>query len=112
MTDKEQRQIFGENLNYFINLKQKSQAEVADDLDIPHTTFNTWCVGKVIPGFKMLNTLTEYFDCRISDLIDKHSENFNDEYQLRVLMEKPHDASFIRRLLAYAKFIEANPEEK
>lgn len=111
MTDKEQRQIFGDNLNYFITLKGKTQGEVADDLDIPRTTFNTWCVGKVIPGFKTLNILVEYFGCRISDLVNEHSENFDNEYQLRKIMEKQHNKQFVDRLLAYAKFLEQNPEE-
>lgn len=110
MTDKEQRQIFGENLNYFIGLKRKTQAEVADDLDIPRTTFNTWCVGKVIPGFKTLHILADYFDCLITDLINKHSDNFDNEYQFRKIMEAPHDAAFINRMLAYAKFLQQNPE--
>jgi len=111
MTDLQQRKIFGENLNYFITLKGKPQGEVADDLDVPRTTFNTWCVGKVIPGMRMLCVLADYFDCTISDLVNKHGEAYNEQYQFRKLAEQEHDVQFLRRMLAYAKFLKSNPED-
>lgn len=112
MTDVEQRKIFGENLNYFIKMKEKTQSEVADELDVPRTTFNTWSVGKVVPGMKMLNKLATYFGCTLADLVDEHGEGYDVRYQFRKLMEEQHDTAFLKRMLAYAKYLKSNPEEE
>lgn len=107
-----QNELFSNNLNHLIKLSGKTQKQIAADLDIPRTTLSTWCIGRNVPNLITLRKLAEYFNCSISDLIEKQAENFDDTYQLKIIIEKPHDPSFIRRLLAYAKFIEANPEEK
>ena len=47
--DNLQKRIFAKNLNFYISKSNKQQNEVAKDLGFPPTTFNTWCVGKVMP---------------------------------------------------------------
>ena len=110
MTDLEQRQIFGENLNHLITLSGKKQQDIADELDIPHTTFNTWCVGKVIPSVKVLHTLADYFNCSILDLIDKHDESFEYRYQVVRLFRKHKEVNYAKQVLNYLNFLEANPD--
>ena len=41
MTDEEQKRIFSKNLGYYISNSGKQQKEVAADLGISPTTFNT-----------------------------------------------------------------------
>ena len=66
MTEEEQRRIFSKNLNYYISNSGKQQKEIAVDLGISPTTFNTWCVGKV-------QAIADYFNIGKSDLIDDKS---------------------------------------
>lgn len=70
MTDEEQKKIFGKNLSKYIELSGKDQKEVAKDLGFPATTFNTWCVGKIIPGMGKVQKIADYFGIGKSDLLD------------------------------------------
>lgn len=73
MTDEEQKRIFSKNLNFYISNSGKQQKEVAKDLDISPTTFNTWCVGKIMPRMGKVQKIADYFGIGKSDLIDDKS---------------------------------------
>lgn len=73
MTDEEQKRIFAKNLNYYISLSGKQQKEIANDLGYSPTTFNTWCVGKIIPGAGKIQHIADYFKIGKSDLLDDKS---------------------------------------
>lgn len=70
MTEDEQRKIFAKNLNYYISLTGKQQKEIAKDLQLSPTTFNTWCKGKIMPRMGKIQMLAEYFHIGKSDLVD------------------------------------------
>lgn len=70
MTDEEQKKIFSKNLNYYIASSGKQQKEVAKDLGISPTTFNTWCVGKIMPRMGKVQKIADYFKVGKSDLIE------------------------------------------
>lgn len=59
--DKELSRIFSSNIKYLISRSGKRQQDVALELGIPRTTFNNWCVGKVLPSLPKLRALAEYF---------------------------------------------------
>lgn len=73
MTDEEQKKIFSKNLNYYINKSGKQQKEVAKDLGIIPSTFNTWCVGKILPRTGKIQSIADYFKIGKSDLLDDKS---------------------------------------
>ena len=73
MTDEEQKHIFSKNINYYISLSGKQQKEVAKDLGYNPTTFNTWCVGKIIPSTGKIQRIADYFHIGKSDLLDDKS---------------------------------------
>lgn len=77
MTDDEQKRVFSKNLNYYISNSGKQQKEVAKDLFISPTTFNTWCVGKVMPGIGKVQKIADYFGIGKSDLLDDRSSERN-----------------------------------
>ena len=110
MTENEQRQIFGDNLNYFIAKSNKNQVEISDDLDVPRTTVNTWCAGRAIPGMPMLKKLMAYFHCTLSDLVDKHESYYEELHGLTMIIEENKNEQFLKRMLAYAKLLSENPE--
>lgn len=74
MTDNEQKIIFSKNLNYYIAQSGKQQEEVAEDLGISPTTFNSWCVGEILPRMGKVQLLADYFKIRKSDLIYDKSQ--------------------------------------
>lgn len=73
LTDEEQKKIFSKNLNYYISQSGKQQKEIAKDLEYSPTTFNTWCVGKIIPSAGKIQRIADYFHIGKSDLLDDKS---------------------------------------
>ena len=73
MTDEEQKRIFSKNLGYYISNSGKQQKVIAADLGISPTTFNTWCVGKIMPRMGKVQAIADYFGIGKSDLIDDKS---------------------------------------
>lgn len=70
MTDEEQRKIFSKNINYYIAQSRMQQKDVAKALGFNPTTFNTWCVGKIIPSAGKIQKIADYFKIGKSDLLD------------------------------------------
>lgn len=70
MTDEEQKRIFSKNLNYYISQSGMQQKEVAKALGYSVTTFNTWCVGKILPSTGKIQKIADYFKIGKSDLLD------------------------------------------
>lgn len=70
MSDEEQKKIFSKNINYYIAQSGKQQKEIAKDLGYSPTTFNTWCVGKIIPSAGKVQKIADYFGIGKSDLLD------------------------------------------
>lgn len=88
MTDEEQKHIFSKNLNYYINCCGKQQKEVAKDLGISPTTFNTWCVGKIIPSMGKIQRIADYFKIGKSDLLEDHSIEHDPELDFQIMYNK------------------------
>ena len=50
LDDQRQKEIFSENLTYYIEQSGKDQKRIAIELDINPPTFNQWVTGKAIPS--------------------------------------------------------------
>lgn len=73
MTDEEQKRIFSKNINYYISQSGMQQKDVAKALGFNPTTFNTWCVGKIVPSAGKIQKIADYFKIGKSDLLDDKS---------------------------------------
>lgn len=111
MTNNEQKEIFGENLRRIIEASGKQQQEIADALDIPKTTLNTWVVGKVIPQYSKLRRLAEYLGVAIVDLTEKTAPNspemdLHDKLMLEIhKRENRLNTEQLQRLIGYLDFM-------
>lgn len=85
MTDDEQKKIFSKNLNRYIYQSGKQQKEIALDLGYSPTTFNTWCVGKIIPSAGKIQKIADYFNIGKSDLLDDKISTPIKRYYVNVL---------------------------
>lgn len=110
MTDEEQRKIFSRNLNYYISQSNKQQKEIASLLGYSPTTFNTWCVGKIIPSAGKIQRIADFFGINKSDLLDDHSE---EKYYLDEATAKKAQEIFSNKDLAllFDAAIDASPED-
>lgn len=66
----DQKIIFAKNLNYYLEINQKTQKEVADLLGIGLSTFNSWCTSFKMPRMDKVQMLADYFNILKSDLIE------------------------------------------
>lgn len=72
MREQDAKKIFANNLNYFLQINNKSQIEVANKLKIKPSTFSSWCTGQKMPRMDKIEMLANYFNIKKSDLIEEH----------------------------------------
>lgn len=61
MTEEEQKKVFAANLNFYIGKSGKQQKEIAKEIGYNTTTFNTWCMGKILPKMGKIQKIADYF---------------------------------------------------
>lgn len=104
MNEKEQKEIFSENLNRFLAIYDKSQKEVADAIGVSPQTFNTWCKGIAIPRMGKVELLSNYFHVPKTGLIDRQVDEIKERYDLEVahmLMEIKNNPKLRKFVHAY-----------
>ncbi len=77
MLDDKYKKIFSKNLNYYMNLKGKTQTDIINDLDINKSAISSWCNGTRLPRMNKVELLADYLNITVSDLIGNNDENNN-----------------------------------
>lgn len=76
MSDLGNREIFSKNLQYYMNLYNKTRIQVAKDIGVSYTTLTSWIKGTNYPRIDKIELLANYFRVNKADLIEnKYSEN-------------------------------------
>ena len=76
MSDLGNREIFSKNLQYYMNLYNKTRIQVAKDIGVSYITFTSWIKGTNYPRIDKIELLANYFRVNKADLIEnKYSEN-------------------------------------
>ena len=83
MTNEEQKRIFAENLNYYMQLNNKQQVDVAKDLEINPTTLNMWCKANALPSTGKIRKLADYFHIQ-------QNRSFLHQYPSKQQVDKQH----------------------
>lgn len=81
MSDLGNREVFSRNLNYYMNLYDKTRREVAADLNISYTTFTSWLNGTNYPRIDKIERLANYFHINKADLIEDKYKYTSSESQ-------------------------------
>lgn len=74
MGDLGNKKVFAENLKYYMNINNKTRADVCRDLDIPYSTFTDWCNANIYPRIDKIEILANYFDVKKSDLVERREK--------------------------------------
>ena len=87
MTDEKQREIFANNLSYYVANSGKQQKDIAKALGFNQKTFNGWCNGLSMPTMGKIQALADYFGIGKSDLVDERviSKTAVTSYRIPVL---------------------------
>ena len=102
MTD---REIFRENLNYYLCLHGKKQKDLADFVGAKTTTVSGWTRGISYPRADAMEKIAMFFGVPTSMLVGK-----NDHSELDEMMEEEIPQTVEARVLA--KGIDKMPEEQ
>ena len=67
----ENRNVFAENLQYYMSERNVSRKEISDALGISYFTVTSWVNGKKYPRMDKVELLADYFGILKSDLIEE-----------------------------------------
>lgn len=73
MSDEREKQIFSDNLNYYMKKNDKTQTDIIVDLNINKSTISTWCNGTKMPRMGTIQRLADYFGIKKSDLVEERN---------------------------------------
>ena len=88
MSDLGNREVFSRNLNYYMNLYDKTRREVAADLNISYTTFTSWLNGTNYPRIDKIERLANYFHINKADLIEDKYKDTDSTKASKFMFEK------------------------
>ena len=76
MTEKEYAQVIAKNLKRIAFERDKSQAQIAQELKIHRATLSAWMNGTRTPKMSKIDMLCRYFGCKRSDIMEPHADNY------------------------------------
>lgn len=82
MPEEVYKKIFSKNLNYYMQLNNKTQTDLINDLGFNKSAVSTWCNGTRLPRMDKVDALAKYFHINRSDLIEEKEHSKNDHYYL------------------------------
>ena len=76
------KEVFAQNLVYYVKRSGKDQKELAEIVGVSPSTFNEWTKAKKYPRIDKIEILANYFGILKSDLIEVKNEETNSPDQL------------------------------
>lgn len=79
MTDQEQRNIFANNLQHFLEIGGKKQIDLAEKLNVSTATVSDWITAKKLPRMGKINQISQWLNVSISDLLEEDGQRLSDK---------------------------------
>ncbi len=118
MSDLGNKEVFSENLRYYMESRNKDRNQVCKDLELKYTTFTDWYNGNKYPRIDKIELLANYFGIQKSDLIEKHNHEEDEAKTMKALKvalfkgsENVTDEMW-EEVVNFARFIEQREAEK
>ena len=87
MSDLGNKEVFAENLKYYIELSGKDRRELAEEWGFPYSTVTEWINAKKYPRIDRIEIMANYFHILKSDLVERKDE----QSERRKMMQKNND---------------------
>ena len=102
MSEQEFNKVFAQNLNYYLEINEKTQADLAKYVGVSTAAVNTWCKGLKNPRMDKVDKICTFLNVKRSDLISDNTtpQETHEQYYLN---EDARDM---------AQFMFDNPEYK
>lgn len=103
------KKIFSKNLNHYMELNEKTQTDIINDLGFNKSAVSTWCNGTRLPRMDKVELLAQYFGINRSDLIEDKNEQTDNHYYLndetRQIAQEAFENPELRTLFKVARDI-------
>lgn len=70
------KKIMAKNIQYYMDLYNKTRNDICQDLGIKYTTFTDWIKANTYPRIDKIELMANYFNIEKSDLIEEHNKEF------------------------------------
>lgn len=87
MSDLGNKEVFAENLKYYIEKSGKDRRELAEEWGFPYSTVTEWINAKKYPRIDRIEIMANYFHILKSDLVERKDE----QSERRKIMQKNND---------------------
>ena len=107
------KKIFSNNLKYYLEINNKTQIDLVNDLGFDKSTVSTWVNGTRLPRMDKVDMLSKYFNINRSDLIEEKSDVQNESGyyindETREIAQEIYENPNLRSLFDVAKDIPAD----
>ena len=82
MSDNELREIFSKNLRYYLEVNEKSQADLRRYMGVSSATASDWCNARKIPRTDKIQAICTWLGVELEDLLtekDKRERPLSDD---------------------------------
>ena len=67
------KEIMASNIQYYMDMYQKTRQDMCDALGVKYTTFTDWVKGNSYPRIDKIELMANYFGISKADLVEEHS---------------------------------------
>lgn len=71
MSDLGNKEIMSRNIQYYMDLNNKTRQEMCDALGVKYSTFTDWVNGNTYPRIDKIEMMANYFGIKKSDLVEE-----------------------------------------
>lgn len=82
---------FKKNLIYYLNLRQKSQSDLAKAIGVAKTTVSSYVNGVSMPRMDKIDKICDYLNIKRSDLLESNPDDVNEDKELMLLARDIND---------------------
>ena len=76
---------FRKNLIYYLNLRQKSQSDLAKAIGVAKTTVSSYVTGVSLPRMDKIDKICEYLNIKRSDLLESRIDDASEDKEVLLL---------------------------
>lgn len=110
MSEDYYKKIFSKNLKKYMDLYDKTQTDLINDLGFNKSAVSTWCNGSRLPRMDKVDLLAKYFNINRSDLIEEKDESTPDDHyylndETRQIAQEAFENPELRTLFKVARDI-------
>ena len=103
MSESDYKRIFRKNLKSYMDLNNKSQMDIVNDLHLSQSTVSNWCTGLKLPRMDKVQMLADYFGIEKSDLLE-------DKSQTNPVLNKRDERDIMKRLKQTLEDVETDQD--